>query len=75
MEYFISYNRESFKNRKRNYFLFFLGEIDISFFLKRVSPSWYTLSSNAINSSSLNVFKAAYKVLSTKEQLKLKLFF
>ena len=54
----LSYNRESFKGRKRNDFAFFVGERH-DFFVNRVAPSWNNLPQNVINSLSLNGFKAA----------------
>ena len=54
----LSYNRESFKSRRRNYFALFVEEI-LNFFVNRVAPSWNVLPQNVIDSSSLNDFKAA----------------
>ena len=57
-EHNLSYNRESFKRRRRNDYAFFVGERH-TFFTNRVAPSWSMLPSNVINSSSLKGFKAS----------------
>ena len=53
-----SYNRESFKIRRKNDFAFFVAERQ-NFFVNRVAPSWNFLQPNVINSSSQNGFEAA----------------
>ena len=54
----LSYNRKSFKRRRRNDFAFFVGERH-NFFVNEVVLSWKILPQNVINSTSLNTFKAA----------------
>ena len=65
----LSFNRKSFKRRRRNDFAFFVGERH-NFFVYEVVISWNILPQNVINSSSLNTFKAALDKFTKKRLFK-----